>query len=318
MDLSDGAGTTESVTQVPPAAHAPVPRRVRVANLIAVVAPFLGIVTAGYVLWGYGFNGLHLCLLVAMFIITGLGITVGYHRLFTHRSFETYRPLECLFAILGSMAAEGPVVRWAATHRRHHQKSDSPGDPHSPHLHGRGVVGVFRGAWHSHVGWMFNADGAKLSSYVPDLIKDRFLASIDRLWLLWVAVGLVIPTVVAGLITSSWAGALLGLIWGGPVRIFFVHHVTWSVNSVCHLWGSQPYPSSDRSKNNVIVGLLALGEGWHNNHHAFPTSARHGLRWWQFDMSYLVISLLALTGLAWNVKLPAKNLVVATRPTNNP
>jgi stearoyl-CoA desaturase (delta-9 desaturase) len=166
------------------------------------------------------------------------------------------------------------------------------------------VIGVLRGAWHAHVGWLFQPAAPGLSRYVGDLLADRLISRVSALFPLWVALGLVIPAALAGLITMSWTGALLGFIWGGLARVFIGHHVTWSINSVCHLWGTRPFRSHDESRNNAIFGILAMGEGWHNNHHAFPTSARHGLRWWEFDVSYLVIRVLEVCGLAWKVKVP--------------
>jgi stearoyl-CoA desaturase (delta-9 desaturase) len=163
-----------------------------------------------------------------------------------------------------------------------------------------------RGAWHAHIGWFFERDPEDLDRYIPDLRKSRALRVASALFLVWVAVGLLASAVLGGVLTLSWAGVWTGLIWGGLVRIFLVHHVTWSVNSACHLWGMRPYPSDDQSRNNIVFGILALGEGWHNTHHAFPTSARHGLRWWQIDMSYWIIRALALLGLAWDVRLPSE------------
>jgi stearoyl-CoA desaturase (Delta-9 desaturase) len=277
-----------------------------VANLTAVILPFLGLVAAVAFFWGQGFNWVDLAALLGMFALTSLGITVGFHRLFTHRSFETNRVVEFILAALGSMAAQGPLLKWVAMHRRHHQHSDMPEDPHSPDHHGHGLLGLVRGFWHAHLGWFFNPDPPDLARYVSDLRQSRLLRLASALFPLWVALGLLIPAVLGGLLSGTWMGALLGLLWGGLTRIFIVHHVTWSVNSVCHLWGRRPYPTRDHSRNNVVFGVLALGEGWHNNHHAFPTSARHGLRWWQIDASYWFIRALALVGLAWDIRLPTK------------
>lgn len=282
---------------------------VRITNFIAILLPFLGLIAAALLLWGWGFDWLHLGLLVGMYFMTGLGITIGFHRLFTHRAFETTRPIKLLLAVLGCMAVQGPILRWVATHRRHHQHSDHADDPHSPHLHGHGVRGLFRGLWHSHMGWMFRPDAPNLVRYVGDLVQDRLIRKISALFPLWAAVGLMIPTALGGLLTQSWTGALLGFIWGGLVRVFFVHHVTWSINSVCHLWGSRPFRCQDESRNNLLFGILAWGEGWHNNHHAFPTSARHGLAWWQVDMSYVIIRALAVVGLAWNLRIPSADAI---------
>jgi stearoyl-CoA desaturase (delta-9 desaturase) len=278
----------------------------KLLNAIAVIVPFLGLVVGIVFLWGRGFSWVELGLFLGMYIITGVGITVGYHRLFTHRAFETSRVVQFILAVLGSMAVQGPLMQWVAMHRRHHQHSDQAGDPHSPHLHGGGFFDLIRGAWHAHVGWVFKPDPADLAHYNRDLRQSRALRAASALFPLWVALGLLIPAVLGGVLTASWMGALFGLIWGGLARIFLVHHITWSVNSVCHIWGRRPYQSGDHSRNNFLFGILALGEGWHNNHHAFPTSARHGLKWWQFDLSYYVIRGLALCGLAWKVKLPGK------------
>jgi stearoyl-CoA desaturase (delta-9 desaturase) len=286
----------------------------RIANLGAIVLPIAGLVAAMLLSWGWGFSWTALGLLLGMYLLTGLGITVGYHRLFTHRAFETSRVLKATFAILGSMAVQGPVLHWVAVHRRHHQHSDKDGDPHSPHRHGRGVLAVLRGLFHAHVGWVFLPVTPHLMRYVSDLRQSKMIRIISALFPVWVLAGLAIPTILGGLITLSWSGAFLGFIWGGLVRIFLVHHVTWSVNSVCHFWGSRPYRTGDHSRNNLLFGILALGEGWHNNHHAFPTSARHGLRWWQFDASYWVIRMLAAMKLAWSVKLPTTGLLTAKQP----
>lgn len=239
-----------------------------------------------------------------MYIVTSLGIAVGFHRLFTHRAFETYTWMKFIISIFGSMAVQGPLFKWVAVHRRHHQCSDTPDDPHSPQHGGHGILGLVRGFWHAHIGWMFEADSPNLDRYIADLRQSRALTVASNLFVFWVGLGLVIPAVLGGIISQSWSGFLTGLIWGGLIRIFLVHHVTWSVNSACHLWGLRPYDTDDMSRNNIIFGILAMGEGWHNTHHAFPTSARHGLRWWEIDMSYWVIRTLALFGLAWNLKLP--------------
>lgn len=283
---------------------------VRIANLLTVIIPFASLGVAIYLLWGRGFSWLQLALLLSMYCVTGMGITVGFHRLLTHRSFETHRFIKLALTICGSMAVQGPILHWVATHRRHHQHSDHEDDPHTPHQHGGGILGFLRGVWHSHLGWMFQPDSPNLDRYVGDLMQDGLIKKTSALFPLWVFIGLLIPTVIGGLITWSWYGALAGLIWGGLVRIFLVHHVTWSVNSICHIWGSRPFRCGDQSRNNFIFGILAWGEGWHNNHHAFPTSARHGLRWWQLDFSYLVIQMLSSLGLAWNIRLPSRQTIL--------
>lgn len=286
-----------------------------IANFLTVVLPLLGLIAAIILLWGRGLDWLHLGLLIGMYCVTTVGITVGFHRLFTHRAFETVRPIKFMLAVFGSMAVQGPVLQWVATHRKHHQYSDHEDDPHSPHLHGHGMRGLFAGLWHSHMGWLFCPDSPDLLRYAGDLAQDGMIRKINSMFTLWVTIGLLLPGAIGGLVTQSWTGALLGFIWGGLARVFLVHHITWSINSVCHLWGTRPFRSKDHSKNNLIFGVLAWGEGWHNNHHAFPTSARHGLRWWEIDLSYLVIRLLALLRLAWDVRVPSAQ-TIAAKQTN--
>ncbi len=287
----------------------------RVATLLVVTLPFLGLIAAIVKTWGWGVTATELALFFGMYLISGLGITVGYHRLFTHRAFETSRPIRFLLAVFGSTAIQGPVNRWAAIHRQHHEYSDHTNDPHSPHLHGKGVRAVLAGAWHAHMGWMFKADPVHMDRYVQDLEADRTTKLASDLFCVWVLLGLLVPTVVGGLISGMWYGAWLGFLWGGLVRVFFVHHVTYSVNSICHLWGGRSFRSRDESRNNPICGVLAFGEGWHNNHHAFPSSARHGLRWWEFDSSYLVIRMLEFLRLARRVRLPSRAAMAAKRLT---
>lgn len=309
--IAPAEGITSSPDTLETTEHTDVSPNVRYATFLAIVLPFIGLIAAVYLLWGRGITWVDLSMFLALYAITAMGITIGFHRLLTHRAFETTPFIKCLLAIAGSMAVQGSVMHWVATHRRHHQHSDEEEDPHSPHAYGSGVIGVIRGLWHSHVGWLLAPDAPDLAGYVCDLRRDRVSATVSRLFPLWVFLGLLIPAVLGGLLTRSWFGALTGFIWGGLVRVFFVHHVTWSINSVCHIWGSRPYRTGDHSRNNVIFGILAWGEGWHNNHHAFPTSARHGLRWWQVDISYAVIRTLAFLRLAWNVRLPAAEVLVA-------
>jgi stearoyl-CoA desaturase (delta-9 desaturase) len=298
---------TEATTTTAPEVTDPVSRPSvlgRLINLGIIVVPFLGFAAALWLTWGWGIGWLELSLLLGMYVITSLGLTVGFHRLFTHRSFETHPILQFIFAALGSMTAQGSLFDWVALHRRHHQYSDRPGDPHSPHAQGTGLLGMIRGFFHAHLGWMFGARVRDLRRYAADLHKSTPLCVASAMFPFWVFLGLFIPALLGGLLTLSWTGALLGLLWGGLARMCLFHHVTWSINSVCHLWGGQPHQNHDHSTNNLIFGILAFGEGWHNNHHAYPTSARHGLRWWQIDMSYWCIWTMALLGLARKVKLP--------------
>lgn len=275
------------------------------ATFIGVTVPLLGLAGACILLWGWGFSWVDLWLLVGMYLATMIGVTVGFHRLFTHRSFETFRPIQILLGVLGSMTFQGPLIPWVGRHRQHHRFSDCENDPHSPHPHGAGLWEKLRGFWHAHIGWAFAPMPDDLHKYAGDLQRNPTIRRVSELFPLWAALGLLIPAAI-GFAFGSWPGALTGFLWGGLVRILLGHHVTWSVNSVCHLWGTRPYNSGDESRNNPVVGLLALGEGWHNNHHAFPSSARHGLRWWQVDIAYYVIRLLVLCRLAWKVRLPSE------------
>lgn len=302
MTMNDTTSNADSLTSVS-ALH-------RFGTVVAVIAPFLGLLIAAYGSWGWGFSWVDFALLVVMYTATGLGITIGYHRLFTHRSFETIRPVKVILAVLGSMASQGTLLRWVATHRRHHQHSDQAEDPHSPHRFGKGFISLLRGWWYAQVGWIFKEDVPGLDRFITDLKRDRLLTRVSKLFGLWVVLGLLIPAIVGGLITGTWIGALLGFLWGGLVRVFLVHHVTWSINSVCHIWGTRPFNTHDESRNNFVFGLLAFGEGWHNNHHAFPKSARHGLRWWQLDTSYFIIRVMRWSRLSWNISVPSRDSTV--------
>jgi len=297
-------------------------RRLALINLGAVVIPFLGLIAAIVLLWGVAFDWVQLVILWIMSTITAFGVTVGYHRLCTHKSFTTPPLVRYLFAAAGSMAVQGPVIKWCAEHRRHHQHSDTERDPHSPHMSpdgswGEGFLALLRGAYHAHVGWLFTGRCKGLGKYSVDLRNDPILVRADREFPLWVIAGLVIPSVLGGIFTLTWTGALLGFLWGGLVRILLVHHITWSVNSVCHLWGTQPFKCRDHSRNNLLVGILAMGEGWHNNHHAFPTSARHGLYWWELDLSYLLIRAMQFVGLARDVRCPDPQRIEQRRRATN-
>jgi stearoyl-CoA desaturase (delta-9 desaturase) len=226
-------------------------------------------------------------------------VTVGFHRLFTHRSFEAKPWVRYALAIMGSLSVEGPIIRWVADHRRHHAFSDQPGDPHSPHLdEGPGFKGVAKGLWHAHMGWFFSDEQTSANRWAPDLVKDPVLRKIDSLFPLWVAISFALPPLLGFLVTGTLKGAALAFLWG----IFLLHHVTWSVNSICHFYGSRPYKTTDFSTNNWALAIVSFGESWHNNHHAFPTSAVHGLGKGQIDTSAGFIALLQKLHLVQDVK----------------
>jgi stearoyl-CoA desaturase (Delta-9 desaturase) len=275
----------------------------KLVNLGAVVVPSLATVAAIALLWNRAVSWHDLALLAGMYLLTAAGITVGFHRLLTHRSFRTHKATEYVFAVIGSMAVQGSVIAWVADHRKHHAHTDVEGDPHSPHVgHGDGVAGVLRGLWHAHTGWLLSEHGrAEWRRYAPDLCEDAGMRLINRSFVGLVVAGLALPAALGYLITGTLAGAATGLLWGGLVRVFFVHHVTWSVNSVCHFLGSRRFEIEDRSTNVFWLALPSLGESWHHNHHAFPRSAEHGLRRWELDPSALVIRAMEQLGLAWNV-----------------
>jgi stearoyl-CoA desaturase (Delta-9 desaturase) len=275
-------------------------------NLLAVAIPFVATLAAIVLLWNSVVSATDLAILAVMYVLTGFGITVGYHRMLTHRSFQAPKPVEYAFAVLGSMAVQGPVMAWVADHRKHHAHADHEGDPHSPHVgHGDGVGSVMRGLWHAHVGWLLSEQGqASARKYAPDLYEDRGMRLINRRFPVLVLLSLAIPALAGWALTGgSLAGAATGLLWGGLVRIFFVHHITWSVNSVCHFLGTRRFETDDHSTNVAWLSVLSFGESWHHNHHAFPRSAAHGLRRWEraLDPSAYVIKAMEMVGLARNV-----------------
>jgi len=280
----------------------------RRVTLVAVVLPFLAFVAAIVFAWGGLLHWQDVAILAVMYILTGFGVTIGFHRLLTHRSFDAPDAVRGTLAVLGSMSVQGAVIHWVADHRKHHTFTDEEGDPHSPHTHdhGEGWRGVLAGAWHAHTGWLLrDREPASARRYAPDLLKDPVIRFVDRQFLSWVLLGLALPFILGlALSGGDLVAGLTALLWGGFVRIFILHHATWSVNSVCHLYGSQPFELEDQSRNNWAVAMISLGEGWHHNHHAFPTSAKHGLRRRQIDPSYMIIKGMEKVGLASNVKVP--------------
>jgi len=275
----------------------------QVANLVVTVLPLMLLGFAMWLAWGGALHWPDLVVLVVTYTLTGLGITVGYHRLFTHRSFKTSGPMRILLAGLGSAAIEGPVIEWVANHRKHHRFSDRRGDPHSPHVdRAGGWRGALGGLAHAHVGWILGGEEmASEERYAKDLLADPAVRFVDRTFVLWVLAGLAFPFCLGLALTGSIVGGLTGLLWGGAVRIFFLHHATFSINSLCHFFGRRRFATGDESRNLFWLALPTLGESWHNNHHAFPTSSRHGLRWWQLDPSGWLITAMERVGLVWDV-----------------
>jgi stearoyl-CoA desaturase (Delta-9 desaturase) len=277
----------------------------RVVNLLAVVLPPVVILLSIVVFWN-DVVGVHdLVLLAVMYLLTGFGVTVGFHRMLTHRSFQTSKPVEYFFAVAGSMAVQGPVINWVADHRKHHAHTDEEGDPHSPHVgRGAGLLGAVRGLLHAHVGWLVSDHGkAERQRYARDLVEDRGMRRINRWFLSIVGLGLLLPFAAGWLLTGELSGALTGLLWGGLVRIFLLHHVTWSINSICHFFGRRRFDVEDHSTNVWWLALPSFGEAWHHNHHTFPRSAQHGLSKLEttLDPSAWLIATMEKLGLVWDV-----------------
>lgn len=277
--------------------------RDRLITAAVTVVPFLLLGLVAWQVWNQALHWRDFVVFAAVYIPIGLGVTVGFHRLLTHRSFETSGWLRGVLAALGSAAIEGPVISWVADHRKHHKFSDRHGDPHSPHVdHGGGWSGALRGLFHAHLGWLFvHANRGAKKRFAPDLLRDPVIRVIDRTFLLWAAIGIAVPFGLGVAIGGSVVAGLWAMLWGGAVRVLVLHHVTYSVNSLCHFFGRRAFATGDESRNLAWLALPTFGEAWHNNHHAFPTSASHGLSRTQFDPSGLVIRLLERLGLVWNV-----------------
>ena len=289
-------------------------RTQRRITLLFTVVPPLGVVAAIVALWGRAISATDLGIFLGFYAFTGLGITVGYHRLFTHRSFVARKPVRIALAVAGSMAVEGSVISWTATHRRHHAYADDFGDPHSPHLAlAPGAKGVLLGLWHAHMGWLFSPSRSDPEEWAPDLVAEPAMAKIDRMFPRLTLATFVLPAVLGLAITGSWMGMLTAYLWGTLVRIFLLHHVTWSINSICHFYGKEAYRAHDESKNVWPMSVISFGESWHNNHHAFPWSARLGLRAWQIDPGWYLIRALRAVRLVSRVKVPTRKQLEARK-----
>ncbi len=277
------------------------------------VIPFLGFIAAIALLWNTFVGWTDLLMLVVLYILCGFGITIGFHRMLTHRAFEAVKPLKAMLLVFGSMAVQGPAITWAVDHRTHHANSDKEGDPHSPHHgFGNGIGGQLRGLLHAHMGWMFtHRQALERARMGRDLVEDRLVSFVDRTFVLWAVMGFVVPFALGWALTGgTWRGAFTGLLWGGLVRLFLNHHVTWSVNSICHYFGRRPFAAYDLSTNNWVLALPSLGESWHHNHHVFPTSAFHGLGRTQIDVSGLVIAGWEKLGWVTDVRRPSSEQIM--------
>ncbi|MGC7097712.1 acyl-CoA desaturase [Amycolatopsis lurida] len=272
-------------------------------KLFAVV-PLLALAAAVPIAWGWGLGWTDIGLALGFYFLTGLGVTIGFHRYFTHGSFRANRGLRIALAVAGSMAMQGPVVGWVADHRRHHAYADREGDPHSPWRYGTSAGALAKGFWHAHMGWLFDREKTNARRFAPDLLDDPAIARIDRLFPVLTVVTLLAPALLGGLITMSWAGALTAFFWAGLVRVAVLHHVTWSVNSLCHMIGDRPFAARDKSANFWPLAIASMGESWHNSHHADPTGARHGVRRGQLDISARLIWAFEKLGWATDVRWP--------------
>lgn len=288
-------------------------RTEQVALFLFITVPFLALLAAVPVAWGWGLGWIDVAIATVMYLVAGHGITVGFHRYFTHGSFKANRPLKIALALAGSLAIEGPVVRWVADHRKHHAFSDREGDPHSPWRYGETVPALMKGLFYAHVGWMFDVEQTNQRKYAPDLLDDPDIVRISKAFPGIVAVSMLLPPLVGGLVTWSWQGALTAFFWGSLVRVGLLHHVTWSINSICHTLGERPFRSRDKSGNVWWLAVLSMGESWHNLHHADPTCARHGVLKGQVDSSARVIWAFERLGWAYDVRWPKADRLAARR-----
>jgi stearoyl-CoA desaturase (delta-9 desaturase) len=318
-DCPTNRGTSYSLT-AEAAATSPGQMKQQVVTAILVITPLLGVVAAALGMISPKLTLLDVILAVGFYLVSGHGVTAGFHRLLTHRSFKAARWAKITLAVAGSLGLEGSVISWVANHRRHHAYTDKVGDPHSPYEYGDGAWNQIRAALHAHVGWLFQSQRTEEQRWAPDLVKDRDLVAISRLFPLLGVVSLGLPMLIGWAVTRTWQGALGGLIWGGLVRVFVLHHATFSVNSVCHLWGRRPFTTrvDDRATNFAPLALLAMGENWHNLHHSFPTLARHGVDRHQFDSTARLIWILQRVGAASDVKWPVAAVLDSHRRSSNP
>ena len=287
----------------------------QLVTLVAVVVPPLGLASAMGMLWGVAFHWVDVALLVSLYVVCAFGTTIGFHRYFTHKGFEARAPIKVALAVLGCMTVQGPITQWVTDHRKHHALSDQEGDPHSPWRFGANTTGLLRGLLFAHCGWLFQRQWSNRARFAPDLLADRDITRVDRMFGPLVAVSLLAPPVIGGLLSWSWQGALTAFFWASLVRIALLHHVTWSINSICHVYGERPFRTrtADRAANFWPLALISFGESWHNSHHADPTCARHGVLPGQFDPSARLIWLLEKTGWVHHVRWPEPQRFAALR-----
>ncbi|WP_433871349.1 acyl-CoA desaturase [Saccharopolyspora sp. CA-218241] len=271
---------------------------------VFVIVPFLALIGAVPFAWGWGLGWTDIAIAAVFYVISGLGVTAGFHRFFTHGAFKTNAAVKAALAIGGMMSVQGPVITWVADHRRHHAYSDRDGDPHSPWRFGSSAGALAKGFWYSHMGWLFERDVTNVDRFAPDLVKDGALVRLNKLFPVWTLVSFLAPALIGGLVSWSWWGAFTAFFWAGLVRVSLLHHVTWSVNSICHMIGERPFKSRDRAANFWPLAILSFGESWHNSHHADPTCARHGVLRGQLDISARLIWALEKVGWAWKVRWP--------------
>jgi stearoyl-CoA desaturase (delta-9 desaturase) len=280
------------------------PRAEQLLVSVFTIVPMLALVAAVPLAWGWGLTWTDIALAAGFYLLSGFGVTVGFHRYFTHQAFKANRALRNGLAIAGSMALQGDVITWVADHRRHHAFADKEGDPHSPWLYGSTPAALAKGFWHAHTGWLFGRDRTNAARFTPDLLADRDIARISRQFPLWTVVSLLAPALLGGVISMSFWGALTAFFWAGLVRVAVLHHVTWSINSICHMLGERPFEARDKATNVWPLAILSMGESWHNLHHADPTCARHGVQRGQIDMSARVIRIFEQLGWVHDVRWP--------------
>ncbi|MGH3646820.1 MAG: acyl-CoA desaturase [Micromonosporaceae bacterium] len=310
--MTTPTAAAETTVRTPkPLTEGPISTGSQVAVWIFVVVPFLALLAAVPVAWGWGLSWIDVAITVVMYNVTGMGITVGFHRYLTHGSFKAKRWMRVMLAVAGSLAVQGPPIQWVADHRRHHAYSDKEGDPHSPWRYGTSVKALAKGFYYAHLGWLFERVPSNRERFAPDLLADRDLRRVDKMFFPLVAVTLVAPAIAGGLLTWSWYGAITAFFWASLVRISFLHHVTWSINSICHMVGEKPFDSRDKAANFWPLAILSFGESWHNLHHADQTCARHGALRGQIDTSARLIWLFEKAGWVYDVRWPKLDRLTA-------